>query len=171
MGDFALKRTTNYSLPTWEKSDFIKMDDFNDLTHKLDSALKAESDARGEADGTASERITAIAQALGTGGQNCRIAYGTYTGSGGYGSGSPNSLTFDFTPLLVVVGNIEGTNYVAWPTVMIRGADSHGDSDQQRIYITWNDRSISWYNPDHPSYQNNVNRRQYNYVAIGYSAQ
>ena len=99
---------------------------------------------------------------------NCRIAYGTYTGSGGYGSGSPNSLTFDFTPLLVVVGNTEGTDYVAWPTVMIRGADSHGDSDQQRIYITWNDRSISWYNPSHPSYQNNVKGRQYNYVVIGY---
>ena len=168
MGDIALKRTANYSLPTWEKSDFIQMSDFNDLTQKLDTALKSESDARSEADGTASERITAIVQALGAGGQNCRIAHGSYTGSGGYGSGSPNSLTFDFTPLLVVVGNTESTNYVSWPTVMIRGADSHGDSDQQRIYITWNDRSISWYNSSHPSYQNNVNGRQYNYVVIGY---
>ena len=36
-----MKRTTNYSLPTWEKSDFIQMSDFNDLTHKLDTALKS----------------------------------------------------------------------------------------------------------------------------------
>lgn len=39
--DFALKRTTNYALPDWEKSDFIQMSDFNDLTHKLDTALKS----------------------------------------------------------------------------------------------------------------------------------
>ena len=42
--DFALKRTTNYALPDWEKSDFIQMSDFNDLTHKLDTALKSHND-------------------------------------------------------------------------------------------------------------------------------
>ena len=39
-----MKRTTNYSLPTWEKSDFIQLSDFNDLTHKLDTALKGHDD-------------------------------------------------------------------------------------------------------------------------------
>ena len=39
-----MKRTTNYALPTWEKSDFIQMSDFNDLTHKLDTALKGHDD-------------------------------------------------------------------------------------------------------------------------------
>ena len=42
--DFALKRTTNYALPDWEKPDFIQMSDFNDLTHKLDTALKSHDD-------------------------------------------------------------------------------------------------------------------------------
>ena len=42
--EIAMKRTTNYSLPTWEKSDFIQMSDFNDLTHKLDTALKGHDD-------------------------------------------------------------------------------------------------------------------------------
>ena len=46
--DLALKRTTNYALPTWEKSDFIQMSDFNDLTQKTDAALKANADAIGE---------------------------------------------------------------------------------------------------------------------------
>ena len=40
-----MKRTANYALPDWEKSDFIKMDDFNDMTRKLDAALKANADA------------------------------------------------------------------------------------------------------------------------------
>ena len=35
-----MKRTANYALPDWEKSDFIKMDDFNDAFGKLDAALK-----------------------------------------------------------------------------------------------------------------------------------
>ena len=39
-----MKRTTNYALPDWEKSDFIQMSDFNDLTHKLDTALKSHDD-------------------------------------------------------------------------------------------------------------------------------
>ena len=42
--DFALKRTTNYALPDWEKPDFIQLSDFNDLTHKLDTALKSHDD-------------------------------------------------------------------------------------------------------------------------------
>ena len=42
--DLALKRTTNYALPDWEKSDFIQMSDFNDLTRKLDTALKSHDD-------------------------------------------------------------------------------------------------------------------------------
>ena len=49
-----MKRTTNYALPTWEKSDFIQMSDFNDLTQKADAALKANADAAGgKADGAA----------------------------------------------------------------------------------------------------------------------
>ena len=39
-----MEKTTNYQLPKWEKSDFIKMDDFNDMTQKLDAALKTQSD-------------------------------------------------------------------------------------------------------------------------------
>ena len=40
-----MKKTDNYSLPQWEKQDFIKMEDFNDLTQKTDAALKANADA------------------------------------------------------------------------------------------------------------------------------
>lgn len=60
MGDFALKRTTNYSLPDWEKSDFIKMSDFNDLTHKLDTALKGHDDTLSAKANTSA--VTAVQQ-------------------------------------------------------------------------------------------------------------
>ena len=58
--DFALKRTTNYALPDWEKSDFIQMSDFNDLTHKLDTALKSHDDTLNTKADTSS--VTAVQQ-------------------------------------------------------------------------------------------------------------
>ena len=55
-------KTANYGLPKWEKSDFIQMSDFNDLTHKLDAALKANADAAaGKAE---AETVTAIAKTI-----------------------------------------------------------------------------------------------------------
>ena len=55
-----MKRTTNYALPTWEKSDFIQMSDFNDLTQKTDAALKANADAAAsKADGAATSAALA----------------------------------------------------------------------------------------------------------------
>lgn len=58
--DLALKRTTNYALPDWEKSDFIQMSDFNDLTHKLDTALKSHDDTLNTKTDTSS--VTAVQQ-------------------------------------------------------------------------------------------------------------
>ena len=55
-----MKRTTNYALPTWEKSDFIQMSDFNDLTHKLDTALKGHDDTLNTKADTSS--VTAVQQ-------------------------------------------------------------------------------------------------------------
>lgn len=57
-----MKRTTNYALPTWEKSDFIQMSDFNDLTHKLDTALKSHDDTLNTKADTSA--ITAVQQDL-----------------------------------------------------------------------------------------------------------
>ena len=57
-----MKRTTNYALPDWEKSDFIQMSDFNDLTHKLDTALKSHDDTLNTKADTSS--VTAVRQDL-----------------------------------------------------------------------------------------------------------
>ena len=60
-----MNRTENYSLPTWEKSDFIQMSDFNDLTHKLDTALKSHDDTlSAKADTSA---VTAVQQEVAAG--------------------------------------------------------------------------------------------------------
>ena len=76
-----MDKTTNFDLPQWVKADPIKMEDFNAAFASIDAALKAEGDARSEADGTAAERITALAQTIANG-KICRIKYGSYTGNG-----------------------------------------------------------------------------------------
>ncbi len=53
-------KTANYGLPKWEKSDFIKMEDFNDAFGKIESALSGHDESL---DGKASTAaITAVQQ-------------------------------------------------------------------------------------------------------------
>ena len=53
-------KTANYGLPKWEKSDFIKMDDFNDAFGKIESALSGHDESLdGKADTSA---VTAVQQ-------------------------------------------------------------------------------------------------------------
>ena len=53
-------KTANYGLPKWEKSDFIKMDDFNDAFGKIESALSGHDESLDGKESTAA--ITAVQQ-------------------------------------------------------------------------------------------------------------
>lgn len=169
--DFALKRTTNYALPTWEKSDFIQMSDFNDLTHKLDAALKQTADTADEVSRTAAtaESVTAIARDLGTHGKNARIAWGSYTGDGRYGRENPNSLNFDFKPVMLTVGS---DNESAYPgAFLVRPVEQGVAAAGGRVHVTWGERSVSWYTLETTNphiYQSNRSGYVYHYLAIGY---
>ena len=81
--------TENYSLSQWERTDQVRMEDFNEDNAKIDAALKAESDAR-----------AALQTALNAKG-NCRIVCQTYTGNGAV----TKTLTFPGKPLIVFIGN------------------------------------------------------------------
>ena len=171
-----MKKTDNYSLPQWEKQDFIKMEDFNDLTQKTDAALKANADAtatglnaeiaaRGEA-------VAAISKNLGAAGHNCRIAWGSYTGTGTTGETSPNTLQFDFCPVLVLIGDTKATSAPRNPTVFLRDrikvcADPAGGNGL--LVATWSDNALSWYcRSDNAYYQLNGSGELYRYAVIGY---
>ena len=164
-----MKRTANYALPDWEKSDFIKMDDFNDMTTKLDAALKAEADARAAGDGAASGSLSALAQGLGTHGKNARIAWGSYTGDGKYGRENPNSLNFDFKPVMLTVGS---DNESAYPgAFLVRPVEQGVAAAGGRVHVTWGEHSVSWYTLETTNphiYQSNSSGYVYHYLAIGY---
>lgn len=169
-----MKRTTNYALPTWEKSDFIKMDDFNDLTQKTDLALKANADAAGgKAD---AQTVSALAKNLGAAGHNCRVAFGSYVGDGNVGQAAPTTLASPFYPVLVLVQRvISGNNSIANPSVFVRPNDKGTNAADKStmdslLYLTWADDSVSWYsyNTGGAYAQLNTYGTTYLYIILGY---
>lgn len=159
-----MKKTTNYKLPRWEKSDFIKMDDFNDAFGKLDAALKANAAV-----------VTALAQDVGAGGRVCRITTGSYTGNGKTGEANKLTVSVDFTPVLVAVTcekDISGSyDYV--PILLIRGCNlavGNGITNGSNATVSWGTKSVSWY-AGHDMTALNYKDWTYQYVVIGYSAE
>lgn len=164
-----MKRTANYALPDWEKSDFIKMDDFNDMTKKLDAALKANADAAAGA--ASAERVTALEQKWERG-KVCRIAWGTYTGAGNYGVEHPNRIACDFTPALLAVYNRDTNNIT--PVFAFRDMTEFGFNSSGGVNtVTWGERGVSWYvnggNTMSSHYQFNTAGATYHYLIIGYA--
>lgn len=171
-------KTTNYDLPQWEKDDFIQMDDFNAAFSKIDEKLKANADAASQsvtAEQTArANAITALTRNLGTAGHNARIALGSYTGTGEIGKNTPNSLSFDFYPVLVIIAPFTETT-PSNPRIFIRGRNvascQPGGGSDFTQEVTWSDTSVSWYSTSGTtnSYlQLNHSSMTYCYVVLGY---
>lgn len=169
-----IETTKNYALPKWKKSDFIQMDDFNDAFAKLDTALKAEADARAAADSTASKALSALEQTV-TKSKLCRIKYGSYTGNGKSGKANPNTLSCDFYPVLLIISTADQYSNIT-RAVAIRGISKFGGGAGNRLNInTWSERSVSWYSEtETDTYYNaydvqlNTSGIVYQYLILGY---
>ena len=136
-----MKRTANYALPDWEKSDFIKMDDFNDAFGKLDAALKAGADANTAADAS----IAAVLADVGSGGQNYRAVTGSYTGTGTYGEANKLTIQTPFKPLMLFVTNPDTSanqHMVVWLRGMAAGDNGYNG---RTVVLEWGERAVSWY--------------------------
>ena len=133
-----MTKTTNYQLPKWEKTDRIQMSDFNDMTAKLDAALATIP----------------------------KIAVGTYTGTGKYGTTNKSKLTFPFKPSLVLIFHPADSNYQA---VCLPGSDGNTrpfGANTPYLYATWSGNTVSWYSTDADSYQFNSKNAVYCYLAV-----
>ena len=141
--------STNYTehlgLTLWESDDPVLRTEFNDNHRKLDARLGAMP----------------------------RIAVGSYVGDGQSGADHPNTLTFDFTPALLIISKND-LSTIDPGILMIRGQTSVAGfgylpnaSYSQNIKLTWEDRSLSWYTTTGPSNQLNATGDTYCYFAIG----
>ena len=189
-----MKKTDNYSLPQWEKRDFIKMEDFNDLTRKTDAALKANADAtatglnaeiaaRGEAVAAEAENRSAadaalqasLAAAIGSGGKTCRIFTGSYTGTGTSGSDAPVELVSGFKPMLLMLVHGDLSFFrIRRGEGKYKEQEFTGTGGSSRFYITWADTKVSWYSTATPAAaaaegQANTAGEVYHYLLLGFS--
>ena len=178
-----MKKTDNYSLPQWEKQDFIKMEDFNDAFGKTDAALKAHDTALGEkaaATALAAEAEnrsaalaalqTALSAAIGSGGKTCRIFTGSYTGTGSTSVSIP-------TPFYPVLAFVQSAG-MATALCLFRSADTvqnnkdFGVGDGKSLTVTWGARQLSWACSSggtmSSTYAGNSKNVEYHYVIVGF---
>ena len=151
-------KTANLELNQWVGTDPVLMADFNADNAKIDAAMAALQSGA------------------------LKAASGSYTGDGTSGQAHPNTLTFDFSPKLVLVWSDEsgmpgcicpGMNtMLAWTRNFPYGGVNH---------CSVSGNAVSWYHtgssfsydrasspgPTYPSEQFNENGRTYHYIAIG----
>lgn len=101
-----------------------------------------------------------------------QVATGSYTGTGTFGISNPNSLTFDFVPLFIIL--IGRMYYNPDVLILARGVTEigvlGGRSSSYTNYVTWDDKTVQWYvsaDDAEASYQMNELKTVYDYVAIG----
>ena len=124
-----MHKTANYQLNQWVKSDRIQMEDFNSDNAKIDAALKAHADILAHSG-------------------NCKVVFGTYTGDGTYGAANPRTLTFDGTPVLVVIQPKVFAQGGSDRLLLIRGTDWGYAKDEDhvnyRCNVVWGPKSVKW---------------------------
>lgn len=97
------------------------------------------------------------------------VAYGSYNGTGAYGSGSPNTLTFDSKPLLLAILPNASMGSSVQSFMAVRNSQivyTFAEYFQSMCTVTWGEKSVSWYNGSATDYQFNRSNTTYHYVAL-----
>ena len=140
--------TEHYQLSQWQPQDRVLRTEFNQDNARLDSALNQLA------------------------GQTLHVAAGVYTGTGLHGSGQPNTLTFEFAPMLVIIV-ADHTSLLKTGTVLVTGqtrspgiGTAYSSGSCLDLTVTWSGNSVSWYAGDEER-QLNEAEVPYRYFALG----
>jgi hypothetical protein len=102
--------------------------------------------------------------------RSARRAYGSYVGTGTYGSANPTSITFDFQPDIVFITPVTSSSSYTnvWFIRPSTTADFYysGLSDYKQT-ITWNGNTLSFYITKSAAGQLNTSGATYYYIAFG----
>ena len=146
--------TQNYQLPQWAETDRILMEDFNDMAEKIDDALADHSDSLDALQAADAANSAAIA-AKG----NCQLYTTSYIGTGTYGAGHGNTLTFPKKPLVVAVAGDPGNEmFIAFRGV---GQSLAYVKGMYNLGFTWSGNTLSWYRVDSAAKQFNDSKAYY----------
>lgn len=141
--------TEHYQLHQWEPGDAFLRTDFNEDLEKIDAALEDKG--------------------------NCRIATGSYAGTGEYGKAHPNTIQLPFPAQIVLldVSTCHSFNSTPEYYLLFRQAAEFmpDDTSNGSNVLTWSDSAVSWYytdsHSDGPFYQFNKSGQTYQYIIIG----
>lgn len=164
-----MEHTSNYNLSQWAGEDRILREDFNADNAKIEAALAQEAAARAAADTNLQNNMNAAIAAAG----NCKIVTGSYVGSGKYDADNPNTLSFNFQPLMVLldVGTMSNYNSIPQYYILLCPATTgFSKGSGEKLNVTWSTKGVSWYSPNTtygPQYQFNIANQTYHYIAIG----
>ena len=139
-----MNTTTNYNLPQWEDSDRVTRESVNGAMSSIDAALAA------------------------AGGGNCKIVYGTYTGTGEYGTNHEIRLTFDAKPVFIAVRQY-CDNTASDPILLgVRGSPRAipFKTSNDLVWLGWFDRAVRWYHDTNAEYMLNKGGETYAYVVL-----
>lgn len=151
-----MQHTSKYQFKLIEGTDSFSPGPLNDNMEKVEEQFEA-----------VEEEFLEVMTNLGSGGNTARISCGSYVGTGTYGAGNPNTLTFDFRPLLLIWGDPVYDQYTT--VVCMRGRDNQ-PGPNGRITTIWGNNSVSWYHNSSAQEQANSSGVSYPYVAIGDNA-
>ena len=151
-----MQHTSKYQFKLIEGTDSFSPGPLNDNMEMVEEQFEA-----------VEEEFSEVMTNLGSGGNTARISCGSYVGTGTYGAGNPNTLTFDFRPLLLIWGDPVYDQYTT--VVCMRGRDNQ-PGPNGRITTIWGNNSVSWYHNSSAQEQANSSGVSYPYVAIGDNA-
>ena len=135
-------------------TDNFNMETFNNMISQIDSGVNSE--------------ISDVLAQLGT---KAEIVYGSYTGTGTYGSANPSTLAFASKPLFIVIRAAEGNfgTGADQKMILVYGSTwckSVDTSSNSHNFVTWSGNSVSWYCTNSAYNQMNQSEIVYRYVAF-----
>ena len=98
-------------------------------------------------------------------GVESKVHPGAYTGTGTFGTDNPNTLEFEFEPKMVLIQGTAGR-----VAILIKPSGvgvSIGPSESTTLSVTWNAKTVSWYNALNAANQMNTENENYSYTAFG----
>jgi len=144
----ASNQTTHLGLNQWAAEDQVLRTEFNADNRKIDEAMAL----------------------LG----NCRIAQGSYVGTGGAGADHPCQLSFDFTPMIVFMNTNQhypAAEHLLWSRPGL--TFTYPMDSSVNYHLTWQERGIQWYSTagfgaaTSPAQQLNQEGVTYHYTVLG----
>ena len=145
--------TPNFNLCQWEAGDKVLRSDFNADNQKIDAALAGLQQSKG----------------------NCRIATGSYIGTGEFGEEHPNTIQLPFPAQMVLLDVSTLNRYNSAPEhyILYRQCQYFGGMGTSigSNVLSWSDTAVSWYygtyDKDGAKIQFNENNKIYHYIIIG----